>query len=499
MEDEKNALGQIQSQVECEGQAGNPNRREVLQWMAAAAALSATGEAAALPTRPLNFVYIIVDDLGWKDTGPYGNKVIDTPNLDRLATQSARFTQAYASCPVCSPSRASVLSGQYPARIGLTDYIPGSAQRPTARLITPDFLQELPLSCNTIAKSLAVKGYTSGNVGKWHLGGDGYLPTDNGFAVNVAGDDRGHPASYFGPEDFKNMRLAPEESLNERLGIEGANYVREHKDHPFFLYAGHYAVHGPIQARPEAIAKYRARNTGEINPTYCALVESMDAAVGKVLNAVDQAGIADHTVVIFTADHGGLRYERTAVSPVTTNAPLRAGKGHLFEGGVRIPLLVRWPGVTRAASVVETPVCNIDWFPTICKVVGVNPQGAVDGVDIMPVLRGKQIAARPFYWHYPHYSPQGGAPAGAVRQDNWKLIEFFEDGRLELYNLQEDIGERKNLILREPDRARKMHEMLQNWRESVNAQMPIKNPHYDAATADRGFKGEEPPTRPLPA
>lgn len=475
-----------------------PDRRDVLQWLTAtAAALSGASALAAPAKKPLNFVYIIIDDLGWSDTGPYGNKVIETPNLDRLGKESVRFTQAYASCPVCSPSRASVLTGKYPARIGLTDFIPGTKQRPTARLITPDFVQHMRHEDMNLAKALKTKGYTRGNVGKWHLGGDGYLPTDQGFDTNVAGDDRGHPASYFGPEQFPDMALASGESLNERLGTEGARYIDANKDHPFFLYAGHYAVHGPIQARPEVVAKYRQRDTGEIDPTYCALVESMDSAVGRVLDAIDKAGIRDHTVIIFTADHGGLRFEGRNAKPVTTNAPLRAGKGHVFEGGIRIPLLVSWPQVTRPGTVIDTPVCNVDWLPTISKAVGVSTSGPLDGVDIMPVLRGQQIAERALYWHYPHYSPQGGDPGGAVHLGDWKLIEFFDDSRFELYNLKEDIGEKKNLVLREPKRAEEMHAMLKQWRTSVKAQMPVMNPRYNPATADRGFPGEEPPTPPV--
>jgi arylsulfatase A len=476
-----------------------PDRREVLQWMTAAAvALSVPGALAAPVKKPLNFVYIIIDDLGWSDTEPYGNKVIDTPNLARLAKESARFTEAYASCPVCSPSRASVMTGQYPARIGLTDFIPGTRQRPTARLITPDFLQHMPHEADNLAKALKTEGYTCGNVGKWHLGGEGYLPTDQGFDVNIAGDDRGHPASYFGPEQFPKMDLSSGESLNERLGTEGAKYIEANKDNPFFLYAGHYAVHGPIQARPELVAKYRQRNTGVINPTYCALVESMDSAVGKVLAAIDKAGIRDHTVIFFTADHGGLRFEGKAPNPVTTNAPLRAGKGHVYEGGIRIPLLVSWPEVTRPGAVIDTPVCNIDWLPTVSRALNMDLSSPIDGVDVMPVLRGKKVAERPLYWHYPHYSPQGGNPAGAVRVGDWKLIEFFDDSRLELYNLKEDIGEKRNLVLREPKRAEEMHAILKQWRTSVSAKMPTPNPRYNPATADRGFPGEERPTPPVP-
>lgn len=472
-------------------------RREVLQWMAASAALMTSPVANAAVAKPLNFVYIIMDDMGWADLGAYGNKVIDTPNLDRLARQCARFTNAYSSCPVCSPSRASVMTGQHPARIGMTDYIPGSRNRPTAKLIQPTFLQHLPLSCTTLGNLFEANGYRTANIGKWHLGGEGYLPTDLGFQLNIAGDDRGHPKAYFGPEEFKNMTLVADESLTERLGSEGAKYINTASHAPFFLYAGHYAVHGPIQARPEEIAKYRQRDTGEIDPIYCAMVESVDRAVKQVLDAIDESGTAGNTVVIFTSDHGGLRYEGRSPKPVTTNAPLRAGKGHVYEGGIRIPLLVRWPGVTKPGAVIDTPVMNVDWFPTVCSALGTTPKDVMDGKNILPVLRGHALPERPLYWHYPHYSPQGGDPAGAIRLGDWKLIEFFEDNRRELYNLVEDIGEKRNLVRKEPERAARLAAMLKEWRTGIKASMPTINPLYNPATADRGFTGEERPTPPV--
>lgn len=475
------------------------DRRSFLQMLASGAAALSVGEAFAEAPKgkPLNFLYVIVDDLGWSDTSPYGNKVIDTPNLERLAREGARFTNAYASCPVCSPSRASVMTGKYPARIGLTDFIPGSPQRTTSKLITPKFTQEIPIDEVTIAKLVKPKRYASANIGKWHLGGEGFSPTDQGFDVNIGGDDRGHPARYFGPETFPNMDLGPGEFLTERVTEEGVQYLGRMKDQPFFLYEAHYAVHGPIQAKPADVEKYRKRDTGVIDPVYCAMVESVDVSIGKLLDAVEASGMADRTVIFFTADHGGLMYRENTTKPVTTNAPLRAGKGHLFEGGVRIPLYVKWPGVTKPGAVVDTQVCNVDVVPTLCAVLGLPVPANVDGVNMLPALRGKALPTRPLFWHYPHYSPQGGTPSGAVRLGDWKLIEFYEDGRLELYNLAEDLGERRNLVEREKARAREMHEMLVAWRTGLHAKMPTPNPMYDPAKGDRPHAGYEPPTPPV--
>jgi arylsulfatase A-like enzyme len=261
------------------------------------------------------------------------------------------------------------------------------------------------------------------------------------------------------------------------------------------LYEAHFTVHIPLQAPADLIEKYRNRKIGDVDPTYCAMVETADASVGQLLKSIDDSGQAENTVVVFFSDNGGVRYQARRPKPVTNNSPLRAGKGHLYEGGIREPLLIRWPGVTRAGSVIHHPVSSIDFFPTLCEAAGV-PFQPVDGVSLRPLLAGLQSAERPLFWHYPHYSDQGGKPGGAVRLGDWKLIEFYEDGRLELFHLTDDPGEQRNLARRESARAKKLHALLIDWRRTVNASMPTANPQYDPARASEGLTGYEPPTPP---
>jgi arylsulfatase A-like enzyme len=463
--------------------------------MPSGALLAGIGPAAAQSTPPPNVLFVLMDDLGWRDLGPYGNRFIDTPNLDRFARESVRFTNAYAACPVCSPTRASILTGKYPARLHLTDWIPGRPQWPTARLRTPEFNQFLPEGDRTIAETISPKGYRTAAIGKWHLGGEGHLPTDRGFERNVGGSAAGHPPTYFGPLRLPGLELEPGEFLTQRLTYEGIRFMTAART-PFFLYQAHFTVHIPLEARQEVIAKYRKRDTGDVNPTYCAMVESADDSMGQLMKALDESGQAASTMVIFFSDNGGVRYQARQPQPITNNSPLRAGKGHVFEGGIREPLMIRWPGVTRPGAVIDTPVSSIDFFPTICEATGTR-HGTVDGRSLLPLLRGDSVAERPLFWHYPHYSDQGGKPAGAVRLGEWKLIEFYEDGRLELFHLGEDVGERRNLARREASRAQKMYRMLAEWRSSVDAAMPLANPQYDPARASEGLTGYEEATPPV--
>lgn len=433
--------------------------------------------------------------MGWHDTAPYGNTFIDTPNLNRFAAESARFTDAYAACPVCSPTRASILTGKYPARLHLTDWIPGRKQWPYAKLLTPAFNQELPRNEITIAEALRPASYRSGAIGKWHLGGTGHLPTDRGFDINIGGSAAGSPPTYFGPLQLPGLQLEPGEFLTQRLTMEGSSFLRENASQPYFLYESHFTVHIPLAAPANLIQKYRKRDTGDVDPVYCAMVETADASVGQLLKTLDDSGQAQNTIVAFFSDNGGVRYQAKRRKPVTNNSPLRAGKGHLYEGGIREPLIVRWPGITKA-SIIREPVSSIDFFPTFCEAAGAKTP-PVDGISLRPLLAGGRIPERPLFWHYPHYSDQGGIPGGAVRLGDWKLIEFYEDNRLELFNLRDDPGEQKNLIQREAARAQKLHRLLRDWRTAVNASMPRPNPGYDAAQASEGLTGYEPPTPPV--
>lgn len=456
------------------------------------------GWASAQPRRP-NIVFILADDLGWADLGSYGNDFHQTPHTGQLAREGVRFTNAYAACPVCSPTRASILTGKYPARVNVTDWIPGRRQWPSAKLLTPAFHQQLPLEEITIAEALKPLGYRSGAVGKWHLGGEGFGPQSQGFDVNFGGDHRGSPRSYFGPFEFPNLKGEEGEFLTESVTRAAQSFIRESSGKgPFFLYLAHYTVHTPIQAPEETVARYRAKLNGRNfpNPGYAAMVESFDESVGRIRKTLEECGASRDTIIIVTSDNGGLRYEGRARNPVTQNTPFRAGKGHLYEGGIREPLLVYWPGVTKPGAVIDTPVSSVDFLPTILEMAGGRSADS-DGVSLAPLLRDGSIPERPLFWHYPHYSNQGGVPGAAIRAGDWKLIEFYEDQRLELFNLRDDPGETRNLAVAEPKRAADLRSRLDGWRKQVKAAMPRVNPGYDAAAAGQGLTGAEQPTPPI--
>jgi len=456
---------------------------------------------AAATARPAtNVVLILADDLGWKDLSCYGNPNVVTPNLDRLAREGARFTQAYAACPVCSPTRASILTGRYPVRTGVTDWIAGRPSHPKGPIITPRTAEQLKLEEQTIAERLKAAKYRTAAVGKWHLGGEGFLPTDQGFDLNIGGSHRGSPppsgskgSSYFGPAELPNLKLGEGESLTEKLTEAATGFIEQNKANPFFLYLAHYTPHIPLQAREAEIERHRVKSAGRYNPIYAAMLESLDASVGSVLRTLDDTGLAKDTLVTFFSDNGGLRYESTSKNAVTDNSPLRAGKGHLYEGGIREPLLMRLPGTIRPGAVIDTPVCSVDFLPTFCDLAGTQA-GAVDGVSLMPLLRGGKLAPRPLYWHYPHYSNQGGEPGSAIREADWKLIEFLADGRMELFNLKDDPGERVNLIGQHPEVAQLLGARMRVWRREAGAVMPQKNPAADPAWPGWNLTGAEKPT-----
>ena len=469
------------------------NRRAFLKHLAAGTAglaaqayLGPAGRALAegAGAKKLNFVFILVDDLGWADVGCYGSRFYETPHINRLATQGMRFTNAYAACPVCSPTRASILTGKYPARLHLTDWIAGH-KRPYAKLRVPDFNLQLPLEEVTIAEALRPAGYTSASMGKWHLGKKPYYPDQQGFDVNVGGTHMGQPPRYFAPYTIPTLKEGEKgEYLTDRLAEEAERFIEAHRDRPFFLYLSHYAVHTPLQAKKDVTAKYAEKvrpGQRQKNATYAAMIESVDDSVGRVVAKLDALGLTDRTVVFFMSDNGGL-------AGVTSNAPLRAGKGSLYEGGVREPMIVRWPGVVKPGSTSDAVVTSVDFYPTILAMAGAaDPASDVDGIDITAVLKGTGDLARDaVYWHYPHYHPGGATPGGIIREGPWKLIETFEDDRLELYNLHDDLGETKNLADAMPDRAAALRKKLAQWRRRVDAQMPTPNPDYDPKRARQG-------------
>ncbi len=464
--------------------------------------------AAALPVRP-NIVFFLADDLGQRDLGCYGSTFYETPHLDRLARDGMRFARAYAACPVCSPTRASLLTGKWPQRTGITDYIgapqPAQWTRNTRHLPAP-YADRLALGETTLAEALKAGGYATFFAGKWHLGPEGYWPENQGFDVNMGGIDRGGPyggKKYFSPYGNPRLTDGPEgEHLPDRLAGEAVRFMEAHRGKPFFVYFPFYSVHTPLMAREDLRLKYEAKRArfgatdrfGEEAPrkvrltqdhaVYAGMVEAMDAAVGKVLGALDALGLATNTIVVFTSDNGGLS---TSEGSPTSNQPLRAGKGWLYEGGIREPLVVRWPGVVPAGSVNDTPVSSPDFYPTLLEAVGLAPMPARhrDGKSFLHALRtGKRGAGHALFWHYPHYGNQGGAPGAAVVDGDWKLIEWFEDARVELFNLKDDPGERRDLASARPGRVRALRGKLHAWQRDVGARASTPNPRYDPSKPD---------------
>ena len=432
-----------------------------------------------------NVVLVLVDDLGWMDLGCQGSTFYETPRIDALAAAGARFTQAYSNCPVCSPSRAALMSGQNPGRVGFTGHITaiGRHRYPERGAIVPpkDFMYLRP-EVVTLAEALRTVGYVSASIGKWHLGNEPYWPTKQGFDTNVAGHTHGSPASYFFPyrkpaqewnPDMPNLDLSGSvkgEYLTERLTDEALEFMEQNRDRPFFVYLSHYAVHTPLQAPEGLIRKYEkkiASGGAGKNATYAAMVETVDDSVGRVLQKLEELGVAGRTVVIVASDNGGL-------ASVTDNAPLRAGKGHLYEGGIRVPLIVRWPGHGAPGSLVGEPVTNADLYPFICGVAGLSADrfSAPDGRNFAALIDAGEWQARDLIWYYPHYSPQARAPGAAILSDGYKLIEFYDPPDVELYHLEADIGEERNLAGEMPRKAEHLRTKLSAW---IAENVPVRH------------------------
>lgn len=417
-----------------------------------------------------NIVLILADDLGWAELGCYGNSFNETPNLDRLAKQGVLFTNAYAAAPVCSPYRAALMTGQTPARIGVADYL-----RPNTDWHLPDRMTTLP-------ELFQRAGYVTGMTGKWHLsgydkGGVKSGPGKHGFDEVMVSEQTGiGGGSYFHPYQQVNPKLAAvlgeKEYLTDRLNHEAVQFIERNADKPFFLYKSHYSVHTALAGKPDLVSHFQSKPRAgqkKNNPELAAMLKSIDDGVGMIMKTLDSLGLTENTIVIFTGDNGG-------ESRVTSNAPLRAGKSCLYEGGIREPLIVRWPHVTKPGSRCDTPTMNIDFYPTLAEVIGTRqtPAHHVDGLSIVPLLKGEQVAARPLYWHYPlakkHFL--GGRSSGAIRRGDWKLVEFFDDRKLELYNLADDISERNNLAGEHPQKVKQLHKLLSEWRNDVSAKLP---------------------------
>ena len=443
---------------------------------------------------PRNVIFLLVDDWGWRDAGCYGSDFYATPNIDRLAGQSVRFSNAYSACTVCSPSRAAILTGMYPARLHVTDWIPGQDAKPDSRLLLPDWTMKLEHRHVTLAEVLQSNGYRTGHVGKWHLMPTGqpdlddYTPTRHGFDVNVGGNQWGEPGSYFHPYRRRRLEVRPLPSggkegdyLTDRLTDEALKLIDGWADQPFFLYFPYYTLHTPLQARAELEEAHQKRlrpGLRHSNATYAAMIQSLDESVGRLLARLEELEIADRTIIFLTGDNGGLE---VGAAP-TDNAPLRAGKGSVYEGGVRVPTIIKWPGVTPTGLMSDTAIMSIDYYPTILEMLNLQGSPAhdenVDGVSLVPVLKDPRadLGRTTLFWHYPHYHDGGATPYGAIREKDWKLIEFYEEDRVELYDLKADVGETTDLSASRPRVASRLRDRLRAWRASVDAQMPIFNP-----------------------
>jgi arylsulfatase A-like enzyme len=454
------------------------------EFGADALALSAKRPEKEIKLKP-NFLFILADDLGWPQLGCYGSRFYETPNLDALAGEGMKFTDAYSAGPVCSPTRASIMTGKYPARLHITDFIPGS-DFPYEKLNQPEWQKYLPLEEVTIAEVLKGAGYVTASFGKWHLSiakkppeSAQYDPDKQGFDETVITEK---PASKQDPEkDPHNVELITQKALD---------FLDRNSNKPFFLYVAHNVIHDPLIGKKVLVEKYKAKSGSDLpenNPTIAAMLEELDTSVGRLLKKLDELQIADKTVVIFVSDNGGLEKD-------ANQTPLRSGKANLYEGGIRVPLIVRWPGVVKPGSICSEPVISVDFFTTFVDVLGLESKmpKQIDGVSIVPLLKGTgKLARRAIYWHYPHYHSAGIGPCGAVRSGDYKLIEWFDDticgtdNRYELYNLKEDIGEKNDLSKKMPRKVDDLKKLLANWRNKVEAQMLTPNSNYNPQKAKK--------------
>ena len=498
--------------------------------------------------RPLNIVFFLVDDLGWRDVGSFGSDFYDTPNIDNLAQEGTKFTQAYAASHVCSPTRASIMTGKYPARLNLTDWIGGRKSYTFERLKSPEFLKELPLEEITIAEALKNHGYATAHIGKWHLGEDPYGPLEQGFDMRVPNWNKGWPkAGYYAPFDLDGIEDEPGQYLTDRLTDYAEDFISENADKPFFLYMSHFAVHDPIHGRPDLVEKYSKKLLSKETPDspsyllegnpddplpltrkqlnslidlpshegyqvlpqrtvkikqhqdnihFAAMIESMDESLGRIVKHIEKLGLIDNTLIVFFADNGGMsggnfgRANRIIskddldVAFATSNLPLRGAKGWLYEGGIRVPMIVKLPkNFSSSIKVVEEPIISTDFYPSILEIAGLPQRNdqALDGVSFVPALNGEAFKRGPIFWHFPQYSNHGmQSPGGAIRLGDYKLLEYFENDTVQLFNLKEDIGEQNDISENEPTIREKLRALLHSWRNDVSAQMPQQNTNYES-------------------
>lgn len=458
-----------------------------------------------------NIVMVFIDDMGFRDLSYSGSTFYETPNIDALCREGMRFDRGYAACPVCSPSRASLLTGRHPARVGVTDWIDysGTNHPMHGKVIDAPYIHHLPTEGKPLAAALREAGYATWHVGKWHLGKSEHYPEKYGFDINIGGCWWGHPyRGYFSPYGIETLTEGTEgEFLTDRLTDEAIRLIEQSGDRPFYLNMCHYAVHNPIQAKPQDIARFErkakkwgldktepfaegephpttehkgrhiVRRTIQSDPAYAALIWNLDENVGRLANALKSAGKWENTLFIFTSDNGGLA---TSEGSPTCNAPASEGKGWLYEGGTRVPMFAVWSGVIKPETQTNTPVYTPDFYPTFLEAAEQppNPMQHKDGISIVPIMKGQKTEERPLFWHYPHYGNQGGRPGASVLLGDYKLIECFEDGHTELYNVTKDISESNDLSREMPKKVRFLQSILHEWQKEAGAKFPTPNPNF---------------------
>lgn len=515
----------------------------------------------AADTSKPNIVFFLIDDLGWSDVGCYGSKFHETPHIDQLAKDGVKFTNAYAACHVCSPTRASILTGKYPARLQLTDWLPGRKNFPFQKLLNAPINQHLPYDEVTIAEVLREQGYATAIFGKWHLGKKPSDPTAHGFDLHLP-DVPSNWRTFHGPFGMKTYPSKKGDYLTDRITDDAVKWIEARKDRPFFMYLSHFAVHDPIEGRPDLIEKYKRKHAAtewpdgpdfilEGNPDdpfapardelaqliqkpgfaphkvlprdtikirqkqdnieFAAMVESVDESLGRVVKKLDELGLTENTIIVFFSDNGGMAAMNVGnparmvpeaqidKAYATSSLPLRGAKGWLYEGGIRVPMIVKWPQHGKAGTVCQTPVSSVDFLPTLLDMIGrrnaIPPK--VDGVSLVPLLRGEAISERAIYWHFPHYSNHGRqSPSGAIREGRYKLIESFENGTLQLFDLEADLGEQQDLSETKATTARELRQKLHAWRESVGAVKMKPNPDFDPALQAANFQNVSKPAPP---
>jgi arylsulfatase A-like enzyme len=470
--------------------------------------------------RPMNVLFILADDLGWSDTTLYGNtKLYRTPNLERLAKRGMVFTHAYSASPLCSPTRSAILTGLSPARTGITTpnchlpqvvlaATPGKAAPPIKHAIAPQTVTRLKTEYPTLAKSLKKAGYATGHFGKWHLGAEPYSPLQHGFDVDVPHHSGPGPAgSYVAPWKFKDFDHDPEipnEHIEDRMAAEAVAFMEQHKDDPFYLNYWMFSVHAPFDAKKALIEKYRdivEADQPQRCPVYAAMIESMDDAVGTLLNTLDRLEIVDNTIIVFTSDNGGNTYSDVEGIPPTSNLPLRGGKASMFEGGTRVPCIVAWPNLTVPDTKNETPIQSEDYYPTLLAGLGIEPEPnqIFDGTSLISALKGEPLDSRPLFKYFPHDPPvpEWIPPSVSVRQDGWKLIRIFHAGesgahRYLLFNLNDDIGETNDLAKQHPNKVKELDELISQFLKNTNAVLPVPNPRFDITKYQPELEGKRP-------